>query len=164
MAVDAKLARRRAIVERIWTWLDDCLTENEYDSYILSMNKDFPVHRARVMPLITISVGLQRLDSEVYGRLMPQKGMTVYIPFTLFVYHWKNRMDTKKSHNYDVHGLTDQIMKYIWNKSGNTVEQSTSNIIRIDDLNAIESDPIGSRALARMIVSGIIVAKRQDVA
>ena len=161
MAVDARKARRRAIVERLWIWLDDCLTVNDHEVYILSMNKNFPIHRARVMPLITISLGEHRLDSEVYGRLMPEKGVTALYPFTLFIYH--NRTDDPNhSHNYDVHIVTDQIVKYFRAKSGTTTEMTSSNINRIEDISTRESDPLKARALTRMILTGTIIAKRED--
>ena len=85
MAVDARKARKRAIQERLWIWLDDCLDINNYEIYTLSMNKKFQIHRAKIMPLVTISLGEYRLDSEVYGRLMPEKGVTAIYPFTLFI-------------------------------------------------------------------------------
>jgi len=162
MAADATKARRRAIVERLWTWLDNCLILNDYETYTLSMNKDFPVHRAKVMPLITIALGEHRLDSQVYGRLMPQKGMTAMYPFTLFIYHWKTD-DPNHSHNYDVHILTDLIVKYMRSKSGSSTEMIASGIFKMDDITTRESDPVGMRALSRMILSGTISAKREDV-
>ena len=161
MAVNARKARRRAIVERLWGMLDECLTINEYETFTLSMNKRFPIHRAKVMPLVTISVGEHRLDSEVYGRLMPEKGMTAIYPFTLFIYHDKTD-DPNHPHNYEVHIVTDQIVKYLRSKSGSPTEMGTSNINRFEDITARESDPLKARALTRMILTGTIIAKRED--
>jgi len=161
MPEDAEKGRRRAILERLHTWLIDALEANNYEGYFVTMNKNFPITRASSMPLITVSLGPHRLFTEVYGRRYPNKGQTALFPFTCFIYHWKTDMG-EYSHNYDVHILSDLIVKYLRTKSSDSTERNTHGIYRIEDVLLRESDPVGARKLTRIILSGDILATRED--
>lgn len=163
MPDDATKARRRAVQERLYTWIVTALDNNEYETYVVSMNKSYPLARATTFPLVTLSLSNSPYITEVYNRAYPNKGVTVEYPFTLFIYHLWNRNDTRYSHNYDVQILTDLIIKYLRSRNwDHTIEKDLHGIIRVEDLQSRESDPRGVRNLTRMIVNGIIVAIRED--
>lgn len=161
MVEAAVVGRKRAILERLKYWMESALDDNNYDIHTVSLNRDILVNKIKNMPLITISLGTSFYNSEVYDRLYPDKGMTAVYPFTLFIYHWRTK-NTEYNHNYDVHILTDLIVKYLRSKSGNAVEKTTHGIQRIENIDVRESDPMGIFNLTRMIISGNIVVIRGD--
>jgi len=163
MPDEATKARRRAIQERLYTWIVTALDDNDYETYIVSMNRRYPIARATTLPLVTLTIGKSIYSNEVYNRAYPNKGITGQYPFSLFIYHLWNRNDTRYSHNYDVQIVTDLIIKYLRSRSwDHTVEKDLHGIIGVEDLQSRESDPRGVRNLTRMIVSGNIMVIRED--
>lgn len=159
-------ARRRAILERLRDWAEECLDNNIYTGYTVSLNKNIDIVSVKKMPLISIALGDADYNIEVYGRMYAnaseqKSGITVYYPFTMFIYHWRNE-ETGFTHNYDVHILTDLIVEYLRTKHTNSTEMGTHGILGIEDISTRESDPMGYFKLTRMILSGRIKAIRED--
>lgn len=157
----AKAGSRRAILERLQTWIEGCLYDNDYYVYTVSVNRDLQVNTIKNMPVITISLGTETLEPDFYDRQYPTKGITASIPFTMFIYHWKDH-DNNVNHNYRVSLLTDRIIKYLRSKDGDYTEKSVYGINRVYDLSSRESDPSGLNAVVRKILDGTIEAYRLD--
>lgn len=161
---DALQGRRRAILERIGTWMQTFLLDEGYAHFTVSIDKDFDIMQAKERPIITVALGEQASDSEVYGRLYPQKGITVTFPFTLFIYMNKTAKEDedKQSHNHDLHLLTDDLYQFLRDRRVDNTERDIHGIKNIYNIITRESDPALFPALVRMIISGTMDVVRLD--
>jgi len=161
----ADKGRRRAIIERIMIWLEQFLLNQGYARFTISADKDFDVMRAKYKPIITLWLGEQQSEVEVYGRLYTDtsQGISVSYPFTLFVY-MDRTTEEDKSHNYDLHILVDNLYKELRTKNLDPLEFENYGIRRIVDVSTRESDPQGMFSMVRMIMSGRLEVTRMDEA
>jgi len=161
MSVSAKTGGYRAILERLYTWVDTALDDGGYFTYHISMDENFSVSHVADMPLITISLGRASVVHEVYDRKLPATGVMVIYPFSLYVYHYRNTA-SGENHNLSCTTAMDYIINYFNGRDQNATEQGTHNIINVMDMEGRESDPRWNKRLARMIVTGSLKVKRSD--
>lgn len=161
MSVSAKTGGYRAILERLFTWVDTALDDGGYFTYHITNDEDFSVSQVKNMPVVTISLGRASVVHEVYGRKYPSTGVMVIYPFSLYIYHYRNRRSSE-NHNLNCTTAMDYIVNYFNGRDQNSTEQGTHNIINVLDVEGRESDPRWDKRLARMIVTGSLKVKRLD--
>ena len=160
MPATATVGRTRAILERLYTWIGVAL-DADYEEYYVSMDEDYPVEKAKIMPLVTVSLGDAVLMNEVYTRKYPNVGNMAYFPFTLYAYQYMNT-EYDVARNKDAQILAGRIIHYLDSRRRNSTEMTTHKINDVFDLRAVESNPRGARRLTRMIITGTIKAIRED--
>lgn len=150
----------RDILQRLYTWVDAVLSAS-YSTYFVTTNPKFSVTKLNKLPIVTIRVDSGIIDDVAYGRKMPSDGSVVSYPFTLHV-HAKYNTTSGEDHNLDAQKCATRIINYLLSKDQDATEMADHGIYRVRDVSGRESDLVGVKNVARIIISGTIDVIRED--